>query len=478
MNSVKSPYQQQGAVLVLTAISLLVLMGMAGLAIDIGRAMVDKTIQQNAADAAVLSAAIRLSEHNDPLTPTDEQAAEAAGKATYGQFVDVASQGNGEIAAKMPDSDLNFTFAHLNDISVATQSDWEPASDINDANFVRVATNPMTLNTWFAGVVGTPELAVSSSTIAGNVPIAPCNLAPIMLCAENPSSPDTDCSDGACYGYTLNNIYCLTPSNNSAGTGLKCAASGNTAWGPGNIGYVDLGSVFPDLSNGANTLGKCLAGDPGCQNYCEYTPNLEELPPEPGDKWGPVRDGIERIFNKNNNVQYAAAPTDTITGLTENGPVTNSAGQSSTLTYLDWNKISTFTNPPVTQIPTAGLPLSTLTSNGVPSPFAVYQTFAPPATPNKETLLPANSKYKQRVLNIPFVDCSTPPNGASDTVPLVGFGCFFVTAKAEKQANEVFILGQLMSDQSLCMSTGRDVSGVDSTFHKVILYKDALGGHS
>lgn len=478
MNSARSIRQQQGAVLVLTALSLLVLMGMAGLAIDIGHTLVNKTIEQNAADSAALSAAIRLNKQNDSSTNVDEIAARTQGRATYDLFK--AAQGNGEINSGLTANDFNFFFTKTTDLSGSVT--WNTAEASLDANFVRVTTNPLNVKAWFGGVVGFPNLSPSSSAVAGFIPIAPCDLAPIMLCADNPTSPDKDCSDGSCYGYKINNVYCLTPSISGGGS-VKCAASNNSQWGPGNVGFVDLGDnqngVFPSLPDGASTLGGCLAGDPQCQNYCEYSPNLTQIPPKSGVDWGPVRFAIEDIFHKDTNSKYGFT-SDTITGLSSNGPITNNAGQSSTLTYLDWNKISTtFILSPL-QIPITGLDPSNTAQwpASVPNPFTVYRTQTFPS--NQETNLASSPapEYGKRVLNIPFVNCTTPPNGTSGTLPLVGFGCFFLTSLAEKQGSEDFILGQFVDDPSLCVSAGNTTSTGDFGFDKVIEYKDPDGGHS
>lgn len=463
--------KEKGSVLVLTALSLFVLMGVAGLAIDLSHAEVNKTRLQNLADALALSAAISLNKQNDPTTNADEIAAEAYARAnTLALFKN--STGNAEIntAIESPTSplDFEFTFANITDLNASTTGDWKTANAINDANFVRVTSlnTPMNISTWFAAVIGFNNMAVSNSAVAGFTPIAPCDLAPIMLCANDPV--DKDCSDGECYGYKLNNIYCLTPGI-GGGSGVKCEASSNSEWGPGNVGFVNLGSVFPDLNQGAQTLGQCLAGDPSCQNFCLYSPDLSQLPSKTGLNWGPVDTGIKSLFNDTNNPQYTS-PSDTITGLTANGPITNSASQSSTLTYLGWAKISTF----ATQVPITGLNPSTFPST-IPSPFAVYQTFLPPKI---ETNVPSTSEYGKRVINVPFVDCANPPNGSSGTNPVVGFGCFFLTAEAEHGSSEDFILGQFINDPNLCQSTGKTTSTGNSGFDKVILYKDPFGGHS
>jgi Flp pilus assembly protein TadG len=488
MNSAKSIRQQQGTVLVLTALCLFVLMGAAGLAIDLGHTLVNKTIEQNAADAMALSAAIRLNQQNDSTTSTDEQAAATFGLETYDLFKQ--SPGNAEINSGLANNTFTFTFTTTNDLSSSPA--WQTAPPAVDANFVRVTSAAMPVNAWFAGVVGFPQLAVSSSAVAGFIPIQPCNLSPIMVCVPNPhpsscvnlpagaSDSDKDfcdCSDGDCYGYTINNIYCLTPAI-GGGSGFKCQASENTSWGSGNIGFIDLGSIFPGVNQGAQTLGQCLAKSSECptsiDNYCASGVDLTQIPGKTGVNLGPVETGIESLFNATNNSQYAGN-SDTITGLPINATLaSNATYNSSDLSYLDWDEIAAFTTPVVTQIPISGLPLATLTSNGVPSPYAVYDSMKSLS----DNIVPGPGKYRQRIFNIPFVDCTNPPNGSSGTNPMVGFGCFLLTAKAQKSGSEVFILGQFITDQSICQSTGTTTSTGEFGFDKVIEYKDPLGGHS
>lgn len=473
MNMTLSPLRKaKGVVLVLVALSLVLLMGMAALAIDLSHAEVNKTRLQNLADAMALSAAISLNkQESSGAIPDKEAYAENYATTKTLPTFKIAS-GNNEVTLLAS----NFTFTFATDWST-TAGNWLLASAINGAKFARVeVTTPMSIPTWFASIMGFNNMAVSVSAVAGPIPIAPCDLAPIMLCA-NPTTPNQDCSTGTCYGYTVGNTYCLTPAG-SGGSGFKCAASGNSSWGPGNIGFVDLGTVF-GLPPGATTLKEALAKDPSLQKYCSSlgTPP-SSLPGKTGNNWGPVKTGIESLFNDS---VISGDFSDTITGLSANGLITNTASQSSSLTYLDWAKISGFTSPTVPQILTTGLPISTLTSNGTPSPYAVYQTFQSKKPPNlpRETNIPdATSQFGQRVFNVPFVDCTNPPNGSSGTNPVVGFGCFFLTSKYQKTGSEEFILGQFINDPSQCQSVGKTNSTGNFGFYKILLYKDPFGGHS
>src|SRR5512139_511418 len=65
------PKRQRGAVAVVVGITILVLIGMIGLALDMGQMFVNKTELQNAADACALAAARELDGTADALTRAD-----------------------------------------------------------------------------------------------------------------------------------------------------------------------------------------------------------------------------------------------------------------------------------------------------------------------------------------------------------------------------------------------------------------------
>ena len=77
---VRGPRQQRGAVLVLVAIGMLAIIGMAGLALQSGHLFVNKTQLQNALDAAALSAAKKLKDGGAVADAT------AAGRTTFEKY--------------------------------------------------------------------------------------------------------------------------------------------------------------------------------------------------------------------------------------------------------------------------------------------------------------------------------------------------------------------------------------------------------
>ena len=67
-----TPRRQRGIILVLFAIAMVVMLGMAGMALDGAHGMLNKTRLQNTVDAAALSAAKTLDQTDDTVLATVE----------------------------------------------------------------------------------------------------------------------------------------------------------------------------------------------------------------------------------------------------------------------------------------------------------------------------------------------------------------------------------------------------------------------
>ncbi|WP_305907144.1 pilus assembly protein TadG-related protein [Methylomarinum sp. Ch1-1] len=467
----KIPKKEKGAVLVFTALALVLLVAMAGLAIDISHAYVNKTRLQNLADALALSAAISLAKQESSSTIPDVEtfAENFARNNTFPAFT--GSDGNGEVASGISGAELAFTFSKKTPIS-ANAADWGAAGAVDDAIFARVVVSPMSIGTWFMSVLSImipgdfSQMTVAATAVAGTAPIAPCDLTPIMMCTDNPSAPDTDCSDGECYGYTMDNLYCMSAeiSSGTGGAPSRCAATHNSQYGAGNIGLANFGSAFPDagLDNGANTVKKCLAGAPECKKLCEV-PSPGTIPSKTGVDWGPLREGLGSLFNEDSpDLGYTS---DKLTGLgTTTSPTTED-------TYLDYSDLEAEFGASYV-VPTAGISLS---GTGLVDPYAKYESLKGQGTVDSD--ISPDAEYGKRILGVPFVDCTEFGTGGTADLPVKGYGCFYLSALPEKNGSEVFILGQFVGDE-VCRATGDLTSVDDFGFYKVILYKDPMGGHS
>jgi hypothetical protein len=157
--------RQQGLVVVMYAVALAAVLGVAGLAVDLGRAYLEKTRLQNVLDAAALDAAKTLF---DTGSTSSAQTAAAASLAANG-FASLAPT-------------YTFTPAGLN------------------PKYVHLQVSGYTVTTVLARVIGYDTLSLTVEAKAGPLSLGGevCG-APIGVCGD-PTHADDDCTDGACWG--------------------------------------------------------------------------------------------------------------------------------------------------------------------------------------------------------------------------------------------------------------------------------------
>jgi Flp pilus assembly protein TadG len=262
------PKQQRGIAMVLYTVGMVAIIGMAGLALDMGHAFLNKTRLQNALDAGALSGAVTL---NDGLGVA---AAQAAALATFNQHL------TGELGAADPALVPTVQF------SVTLVPFVPGALDPDAPKFVRLIVADFSMNVWLAyilpGVGNT--LTLGGSAVAGPRPLGSppdgevCDLAPFVLCAGTAPGGgyDTNCDDGGCFGYS------------TAGETILKTGAGSSDWevGPGNFQLLQL-----NCQNGADCLRENLAGKyPGCIIHGD------SVTTEPGGNVGPVTQGFNTRF--------------------------------------------------------------------------------------------------------------------------------------------------------------------------------------
>jgi len=165
---------QRGAVAIIVAICLALLVGMLGLVLDLGHLYVAKTELQNAADAAALSGAKELDGSLDGVNSAKVSAIEAAGKNKYDLN-----------ATEVTIDETNLEFSNSPDegwVDFAT-AQASPA----DKTFLKVdtgkeGTDLQSFNTWFIHVL--PGAASIMQTfgmaVAGKYAV---NITPLGVCA-------------------------------------------------------------------------------------------------------------------------------------------------------------------------------------------------------------------------------------------------------------------------------------------------------
>lgn len=249
---------QKGMVLPILAVGMLILIGVAGLALDMGHAFLNRTRLQNALDAAALSGAVTLDRQRD----TVQASADALNTFNLNAALDMDNPG---LVPVIEFSDTLIPFV--------------PGG--SDPRYVRVTVDSFQEPMWFAQVlpgVGTTK-DVGGSAVAGPSPSLDeiCDIAPIMVCGD--PSADTDCGDGDCFGYTFD------PTSTEE-TVLKTGSGSDWEVGPGNFQLIRL-----DDSKGGADVRENLAGS--FENCIRSTEPVET---EPGNTVGPVAQGINTRF--------------------------------------------------------------------------------------------------------------------------------------------------------------------------------------
>ena len=263
------PRHERGIVLVLFTIAMVAILGVAGLALDLGHAYLNKTRLQNALDAGALSGARTLNDN------TGVVAAQTAALATFNQHL------TGEMGAANPSLVPTIQFS-------TTLIPFVPGAGDADAKYIRLRVLSFPMTVWLARVlpgvgdtieVGGSAVAGPSPPLGGSPNSRICDIAPVIVCAgkEPDGSYDTDCTDGKCFGYTL---------GDTTETTLKTGADSGWDVGPGNFQLIQL-----ECGAGGDCVREELGGKyPGCAI------NGESVTTKPGNTVGPVAQGFNTRF--------------------------------------------------------------------------------------------------------------------------------------------------------------------------------------
>ena len=248
-------HKQKGAVAILVVVGMIALLAMAGLALDGGHAMLNKTRLQNTVDAAALSGAKELD-----LTGGDVFLARAAVEVMFG--ANGTSAGNNEMGEAYADGTIQLEVQFS-----ATLDPFVPGTI--PAEYVRVRARNFRMPVWFSTVVGVTEKVVAATAVAGPSPTinTACNIAPMMVCGDPDAGPPF-------WGYTAGEPDVL-----------KTSTSGSEV-GPGNFQLIRLG----DNTGGADVRDAMAGGYDGCATSGDVVET------EPGNTVGPVVHGINTRF--------------------------------------------------------------------------------------------------------------------------------------------------------------------------------------
>lgn len=209
---------QSGAVAALTGIALVALVGIGGLAYDVSRALALRAELESAVDAAALAGASQL----DGTSGAMGRAQSAAMGSLVSNREALADAFENNVAV-VP-ADIAFLSARAPDV-VAT-------SDAG-ASFIRINLTPRSLGLVFGVLTGATGFNASAHAVAG-YGTAICKVPPLLIC--NPTETGGNLTfDGDAY---IGRGFLLTP-----------PPGGNGAWGPGNFGFLSVGSGAADVKN-------------------------------------------------------------------------------------------------------------------------------------------------------------------------------------------------------------------------------------
>jgi hypothetical protein len=257
--------REGGAVMPLVTVGMVAIIAMAGLALDMGHTYFNRTRLQNALDAAALSAAKSISD----------------GRSVADASADAIAVFNFHLEGELAEANLVPTIEYSDTLIPFTPGAVQP-----DARFVRARLDSLPVTVWLARVLpGVGDtLAVGGSAVAGPIPLGTgagetCDVAPLLMCGDpgGASGPDTDCTDGSCYGYSTNEEITLK---------THSASSGDWEVGPGNFQLIEL-----ECGPGGACVRDNLAGA-----YDGCLANGEPVTTKPGNTVGPVAQGFNTRF--------------------------------------------------------------------------------------------------------------------------------------------------------------------------------------
>lgn len=265
----RTRHYEQGIVAVLVAIGLVALLAMAGLAIDTGQLVLNKSRLQSTVDAAALAAAKTLDE-----TGSETQATAAANQV----FKVNADRLRGASGAAR---------------TIQYSSTLSPfVAGSSPANYVRVRADNLSWRAGFIRVLGFDTLATGASAVAGpSAPIgAPCDLFPVAVCADDPLNPPDWGFEPYIQGVQDGTLVVL-----------KMASKG-VKWdqGTGLFHLIRLGGM------GDNVVRLNMAGGGACAE------DMVSVDPQPGGGVGPVAQGMNTRFGDDKKLPASQYPPDLI----------------------------------------------------------------------------------------------------------------------------------------------------------------------
>jgi hypothetical protein len=280
----------------------------------------------------------------------------------------------------------------------------------SDAKYVRVSVANYQLNGFFWSFVqsmGSGSLgnkAVAAIATAGPSPTSPCDVAPLMVCGD-PGQYDP--SAGNFWSYHFGDLVVL-----------KTAAGNSSPIGPGNFQLLDFGS-------GGSSVREDLAGG---GSVCRAVG--DNVQTSPGNTVGPASQGLNTRFGiYNGPVSASNYPPDLVT-----------SSSSPAMTYNGTLDQAQYKGQPVTS--SSG----DLSAGGEAiADYNDWRTQVAACVGGSGSGCQSNGVFERRMLKIVVGNC-TGKQGGSSTIPVLGFGCYFVVQPMNSGGTQAQIFGQFVHE--------------------------------
>lgn len=364
------PEHQRGAVAVVVGIAIVVLVGIIGLALDMGQMFVNKTELQNAADACALAAARELDGNSDALTRAD-----AAG-VLVGARNRVGFQ---DSVVTMATTNLSYSKQLSPNSIYQTSATANPAT----SKFAMCKIERTDIGMWFMGVRGFGNQAVRAYAVAALAPSQTNCALPIGFCRNN-TPPGTCPGGGAPDAYGL----CVGDWKN----GRFDAGGGAT----GSFNWID----FTPPSGGASEVAGLLI-----TGYCGSSVT------NPVGQTGVLGNAAAKAWNSRFGLYLGGGGNPSPTGTPPAPPDTTGFSYTATAAGIAaWpsqrNALANFLTRRAANVPYQG---DAATGLSIPGGYSA------------STVAQHNAGTDRRIVPAPIVNCAG--WATSSTVPILDWAC-------------------------------------------------------
>lgn len=443
------PSRQRGAVVILLAVAMAALLAVAGLALDGGHLLLNKTRLQNAVDAAALSGARTLTLSYGATGAG--AAARAAALETL--MLNASASGNEELGRAISNQGGVAGFATV-EFSGSIYGPFTTALP-GDARYVRVTVAEYGLAGFFwnllsslgSGALGTKQVAAVAT--AGPAPAMSCDITPLMVCGDSAQTPDA----WQFWGHRFGELKVLK----------------NTDWqgsgtGSGNYQLLDL------MGGGADEIREGLAAG---VTRCYQQDDIVRT--KTGSNAGPVRQGFNTRFGLYDGTfkkSRSSYPPDYVTSYTSHGNKGLEMAGTSGAEYIAYR------NSPVrSEVKMVnGQPVASITteSGHTIAGYNEWATRSAACVADPGSGCQSDGVAERRVVKLVVADCSVGISG-KESITVLGVGCFFALQPMSSSGNDE-IFGQFVRQ---CSSDGYGVMNPSANPYGpqiIQLYKTYING--